>query len=163
MAAFTHISPDRVSRFSDGSYGIYYCARTFRTAVMETVHHQARFLAATAEPPGWIIQMRELIAKIHRSFTDLRDDPKDSRLDPTSYSAAQSSAAALRANGSNGIVYPSVRDEGGECLAAFWPDCVGLPKQSAHWHYHWDGQRIDYLKRLSTTEEERAEIYQIAP
>ena len=34
MAAFTHIG--RPSRFSDGSYGVYYAARSLETAVRET-------------------------------------------------------------------------------------------------------------------------------
>ena len=33
MAAFTHIG--RASRFSDGSYGVYYAARTLETAACE--------------------------------------------------------------------------------------------------------------------------------
>lgn len=49
MAAFTHVNP-RGSRFSDGSYGVYYCARATATAIAETVHHLRWFFAATREP-----------------------------------------------------------------------------------------------------------------
>ena len=35
MAAFTHLNPNG-SRFSDGSYGVFYCARDRRTAIEET-------------------------------------------------------------------------------------------------------------------------------
>src|SRR5262245_1419390 len=37
MAAFTHIG--RESRFTDGSYGVYYAAHTLETAVRETAYH----------------------------------------------------------------------------------------------------------------------------
>ena len=48
----------------------------------------------------------------------------------------------LRAQGSNGIVYPSVRRAGGQCVGAFRPKAVGLPIQGRHLQYHWDGTRI---------------------
>jgi hypothetical protein len=44
MAAFTHLNPDG-SRFSDGSYGVYYAGQTLDTAIAETRYHRARFLA----------------------------------------------------------------------------------------------------------------------
>src|SRR5690349_15690059 len=52
MAAFTHIG--NPSRFSDGSYGVYYAARSLETAVRETAFHRKRFLLATQEAPGEI-------------------------------------------------------------------------------------------------------------
>ena len=48
MAAFTHLNP-LGSRFSDGSWGVYYAADTLETAVAEVSHHRALFLARTAE------------------------------------------------------------------------------------------------------------------
>ena len=40
------------------------------------------------------------------------------------------------------LVYPSVRDEGGSCVAAFWPDVAGVPMQERHLQYEWDGKRF---------------------
>jgi hypothetical protein len=48
----------------------------------------------------------------------------------------------LREAGSNGLVYPSVRHEGGACAAVFWPDVVGIPMQERHLQYEWDGKRF---------------------
>ncbi|HKU45091.1 MAG TPA: RES family NAD+ phosphorylase, partial [Polyangiales bacterium] len=42
MAPFTHLG--RPSRFSDGSYGVYYAAHALETAVRETAFHRGRFL-----------------------------------------------------------------------------------------------------------------------
>ncbi|GAB5468030.1 MAG: hypothetical protein Kilf2KO_10600 [Rhodospirillales bacterium] len=50
MAAFTHLNPQG-SRFSDGSYGVFYAAEELETAIAETKHHRAAFLRATAEAP----------------------------------------------------------------------------------------------------------------
>ena len=46
MAAFTHLNPNG-SRFSDGSYGVFYCARGRHTAIEETRYHSTLFLMAT--------------------------------------------------------------------------------------------------------------------
>ena len=53
MAPFTHVSRDRPSRFSDGSFGVLYVGDRFEVALLETIHHHARFMLATAQPPGW--------------------------------------------------------------------------------------------------------------
>ena len=53
MAPFVHVSAERVSRFSNGSFGVLYAGRTFEVALMETMHHNGRFMASTEEAPGW--------------------------------------------------------------------------------------------------------------
>ncbi len=44
--------------------------------------------------------------------------------------------------GSNGVVYSSVRERGGHCIGAFWPDVVGIPVQERHLKYEWDGSQV---------------------
>ncbi len=61
---------------------------------------------------------------------------------PNSYDASRSLGRRLREHGSNGLVYPSVRDAGGRCIAAFWPDVVGIPIQERHLQYEWDGEKV---------------------
>jgi hypothetical protein len=63
-------------------------------------------------------------------------------LDPDDYTASRALGRQLRAGGSNGLVYPSVRRAGGQCLGAFRPKAVGIPAQGRHLQYHWDGTRI---------------------
>jgi hypothetical protein len=57
----------------------------------------------------------------------------------------------LHRSDSNGIVYPSVRRAGGQCVGALRPKAVGRPIQARHLQYFWDGHRIsryfDYLER----------------
>ena len=68
---------------------------------------------------------------------------RDFKLDPDDYGAAQALGRRLRDAASPGIVYPSVRRAGGQAVAVFWPDVVGIPVQGPHFAYHWDGARID--------------------
>ena len=142
MASFTHLNPEG-SRFSDGSYGVYYAARELVTAIAETVFHLGRFYAATADPPH-AEDMRTLSGRIDARFHDLRGGDRlwQSCLDPEDYAASQALGLRLRAGGSNGLVWPSVRHAGGQCLGAFRPKAVGIPVQGRHLRYHWDGARI---------------------
>jgi hypothetical protein len=141
MGAFTHVSRDRPGRFSDGSYGIWYCGDCFEVALMETVYHFERFMQRTNEPAG-DAQFRELKAHVGGRLHDLRGGGFDDCLHPDDWGPAQAMAASLRATGSDGIVYPSVRWPAGQSAALFWPDLIRLPiVQARHLQYHWDGTR----------------------
>jgi hypothetical protein len=146
MAAFAHVGWP--SRFSDGSYGVYYAARVLETAVRETAYHFGRFLAATAEPRGTEIELRVLVSKrVEQRFHDVRAGHPELHL-PDDYAPSQAFAAPLRRAGSNGIVYRSVRHEGGTCLAVLRPKAIPAPKQGAHLRYHFDGRRVDRWFRI---------------
>lgn len=151
MAPFTHTSTDRPSRFSNGRLGVLYIAGDFETAVHETCHHHARFMAATSEAPGWVSQFRELQINVDARLHDIRDDVPGAGLliDPDNYTQAQHFGAELRASGSNGIVYPSVRGEG-DCVGLFYPDVARNPTQGRHLDYHWDGESVDLIRDATT-------------
>jgi hypothetical protein len=139
MAPFTHLG--RPSRFSDGSYGVYYAARTLETAVRETAYHRGRFLAATGEPPC-DVDMRAYVGRPAKPYLDIRAARYESLHDPNDYLPAQAFAKPLRDEGEWGLVYRSVRHEGGECIAAFRPQAVSIPIAGAALAYVWDGERI---------------------
>ena len=142
MAAFTHLNPEG-SRFTPGSFGVYYCAREQQTAVAETVFHKSRFLRATREP-ACVLDMRCYLGDVDARVHDIRGGFPELH-DPDSYAASQRFAVELRAAGSNGIVYDSVRARGGTCLAAFHPDVVKPVRQGPHLQYHWDGEAISHV------------------
>lgn len=150
MAPFTHISTDRSGRFHDGTFGAFYAANNFKTAVIETAFHYSNFYCATDETAGWIVEMRELIGSINSELVDIRTGNNRKILDPNNYKASQKLAIELRNNGYEGVVYPSVRDDSGECVATFYPDVMTIPTQGKHLIYHWDGNRIDQIKILDT-------------
>jgi hypothetical protein len=151
MAAFTHLDPEG-SRFSDGSYGVYYAAKSIDTAIAETIFHRERFLRATKESPIEI-DMRSYASNVDDRFHDIRGQqearPELYDHDPACYAPAQSFAALIRAEGSNGIVYDSVRDPGGECIAIFRPRLLTPVVQGSHYCYVWNGESITtiYVKK----------------
>jgi len=153
MASFTHRNPQG-SRFSDGAYGVYYAARDLGTAVRETAFHFARFARDSGDGPRYE-DMRALVGRIANRFVDVNALPEARRsrvLDPDSYAASRLLGAEVRAAGRNGIVYPSVRDPGGQCVAALRPKAVGLPVPGPALKYHWDGTRVaryfDYAREV---------------
>jgi hypothetical protein len=150
MASFTHLNP-KGSRFSDGSFGVYYAASDLATAIAETVHHFEAFASDSDDPPR-MEDMRVLVGEIDHDFEDVAalDEPlRSAVLDPVSYAASQAWGRGLRDDGGEGVVYPSVRREGGACVGAFRPRAVGPPHQERHLKYAWDGRRVtrifDYL------------------
>ncbi|MCR9137154.1 MAG: RES family NAD+ phosphorylase [Alphaproteobacteria bacterium] len=159
MACFTHFSTDRQGRFHDGTYGAYYGARSFETALFETVHHRQAFCSATGERPGWIADMRELVGAIDTRLVDIRGGDYSHLLHKTDYAQPQAFARQLIGDGHDGVVYPSVRHRGGECFAAFYPDVVSIPVQGRHLSYYWDGSRIDKIRIYG----EQPGIYAIDP
>ena len=152
MAPFTHVSIDRPSRFSAGTFGVLYAGRFFEVALFETMHHHGRFMASTNESSGWTSQFREIMLDVNARLSDLRgNDPAySSVLDPNDYSASQTLGAQLRAAGSDGVVYPCVRYKGGECVGLLYPDCAANPLQGRHLDYHWDGARVDLYRDAGT-------------
>jgi hypothetical protein len=143
MAVFAHRNP-KGSRVSDGSFGVYYAGREFRTALRETAYHFARFATDSADGPRYE-DMRVLVGRIDTRLHDVASLPRAARariLDSDSYAAGQRFGVMLRNAGSHGVVYPSVRDSGGQCAAAFRPRAVGIPVQTKHLKYHWDGERV---------------------
>lgn len=142
MAAFTHLNPEG-SRFTDGSFGVFYVGLTLDTAIAETRHHRTRFLAATDEP-AQEIDMRVYTIDLKAGLHDIRGlaGSHAHLYDPDTYIHAQGLGAELRDAGSDGILYQSVRHPGGECAAAFRPRLLSNCRQERHLCYMWDGAAI---------------------
>lgn len=145
MAAFTHLKPDG-DRFTDGSYGVFYASLTIETAVAETKHHRIRFLQATDEP-AQELDMRVYAVDLEAELHDIRgmQASNPTWYHPTRYAMSQELARGLKESGSDGIVYDSVRYDGGECAAVFRPRLLSNCRQERHLCYVWDGQAITMI------------------
>ena len=149
MAAFTHLNPEG-SRFSDGSYGVYYAAHDLETAVAEVSWHRARFLARTAEP-AIDVDLRCYRVTVAARLCEVRGRGERAKalLHPDSWAASQAFGRERRAAGDAGIHYDSVRRAGGQCVALFTPRATVPPaRQAEHVTLRWNGERIAewYLK-----------------
>jgi RES domain-containing protein len=150
MAAFCHPHP-RGGRFNNSDLGAWYAAKSLDTAHAEIVHHRTREL----EEIGVLdarLEMRDHLADMDAQFHDIRgDDEAFAPLhDSDSYDASQAFAGPLRAGGSNGVLYRSVRHPGGECVACFRPRLVANVRQGTHFEYRWSGRRTPTVTPLTS-------------
>ena len=149
MAAFTHTKP---SRFSDGSFGVYYAARHLPTAVSESQFHTELFYRATNESSA-DIDMRVYAARIGGSFDNLLTlASSDARLDPDSYAASQAYARRIYdADELDGVVYESVRDrQHRPAVACLRPSVIRNCYSHSYLVYRWDGiagRIVDIVRR----------------
>jgi hypothetical protein len=70
-------------------------------------------------------------------------------LSPDDYVAGQALGRTMREGGAPGIVYPSVRDVEGECLAAFRTTLLRDCHHAAYLEYNWNGTSIDMVFELN--------------
>jgi hypothetical protein len=144
MAAFTHLNPEG-SRFSDGRFGVYYCAQELDTALAEVRYHQERFLRRTSE--GRItLEMRLYLTDLDARLVDVRGRHELHR--PDDYLASQAAGRAAREAGRDGLLYRSVREPGGACAAVLRPRVLSRCRQSQHFALHYDGHRIVAISEL---------------
>ncbi len=142
-----------VSRFSNGEYGIYYGAKTIHTAIEETRYHKTLFLSKTKEEP-MELPMRVFIANIRGSFHDIRGMKRlltgvySQKVND--YGVAQTFGRELFIEKSKGIVFNSVRDGKGQCVAVFDPKCVSNAHEERRLVYFWDGRFISKVSQLQT-------------
>jgi hypothetical protein len=147
MAAYCHPRAGG-SRFSDSTRGAWYAARTFETALAESIYHRTRELA---EVGGYEtrVQLRVYLADFSTRFHDIRAVRGAAALyDAVDYSASQRFARALLDARSRGVVYRSVRDPGGECLACFRPALVRNVRVGGHYEFRWDGHPEPAIRQL---------------
>lgn len=123
-AAFCHPAPTG-SRFNSADRGAWYAGREVETSEAEIVYHKQLSLQEIDWKAEEVVDYVDYLADFQAEFHDIRGREEFSDcLSPTSYAHSQVLAAELLAAGSAGIVYPSVRREGGVCLACFRPVLV---------------------------------------
>lgn len=148
MAAFCHPRPEG-GRFNTSELGAWYAARTLTTAHRETIYHRTQEFAEVGTFESHV-QVREYLADFDSRMHDLRGIGRAAAKlsDPDSYAESQALGARLRAAGSNGIAYRSVRDPRGECVVALRPRVVLNVRQGAHFEYVWRGTPEPEVRRL---------------
>jgi hypothetical protein len=148
MAAFCH---PRLGggRFNDEHRGAWYAAFSLETAHAEAAYHRGRELLEVGVTDARL-EMREYVAEFSGAFHDIRASRRAFKAfhDPTRYEASQQLGARLLADGSNGIVYRSVRHARGTCLACFRPRLAANARIGRHYEYRWSGGGTPAIRLL---------------
>ena len=137
---------DNGSRFSDGSYGVWYGADSVPTAQAEVGYHLARWLAKTQATPDRLERSVVVAyADPARPLIDLRAPgaaPRDV-LHPDHYAAARAFGATCRRADFWGLLWPSVRAEG-VSAGIFRPRALQQAHAMRTCHATWDGARVTW-------------------
>jgi hypothetical protein len=147
-AAFTHANP-LGARFSGPERGAWYAGFELATSKAEILFHKSIEFHEIDWKEREEVDYDDYLADFTAPFHDLRDaeDPEIQEvLSPTSYVQSQKLAATLFEQGSLGVVYPSVRREGGTCLACFQPSVVANVRKEARYRLVWTPLRARMVR-----------------
>jgi RES domain-containing protein len=150
-AAFAYARPQTLNRFNGPERGAWYAALDVETGLAEVAFHLTRFLEQAGLFEA-VVDYAELHASFAGEFLDLRGMPGHPALNPDparGYPEGNRLADAALARGLNGILYPSVRHEGGTCIAALVPHAVQSVAQGEMWRLSWAGSPEPKVARLS--------------
>lgn len=132
MAAFLHVSPDGM-RFNTGELGGWYAAAEINTAIFEVAHHLRRECAARNKPE-LTRTYRAYSCAIAGDYVDIRGAQATSPAlyaDDT-YAASQPFGEGVRSQKHNGILFDSLRHDGGENVVVYRPKLISDITQADH-------------------------------
>jgi hypothetical protein len=135
------------SRFNSGTRGAWYGGFDADTALAEVIFHKTVEYAEIKRFDD-SVDYQAFLADFNAEFHDLRgSEAYANYLDARSYVASQALAAQLLAQGSLGLVYPSVRHPGGTNLACFRPALVGHVRKGSCYQLSWEGSTTAVVRK----------------
>lgn len=141
-ASFAYAKPRHSNRFNGANRGAWYAALAVETCIREVSFHLSNALSDTGDFHA-VVEYAEMFCSLAGDFLDLRQQPTHPALDAepsVAYPRGNALAERARAEGLNGIIYPSVRHSGGTCLVALRPAAVQSVRQGAVYRMVWAGQ-----------------------
>lgn len=139
MAAFTF--PTAPSRFSNGQFGCYYATKARETAIAESTHHAKNALAGSGP---CVCEKTIVEANLDATLVDVRKGrpSPEGIYDLEDYAVGQAFGELIKGLNGYGIVYDSVRDRSGECVALFRPKALSNARAAETIRYEWNGEDI---------------------
>lgn len=126
------------SRFSDGSFGVWYGADTIETTVYETIYHwQKKFLDdAGFNKPGVVGERKIYLVQCDSALIDLRPAIMSypEIVHPSDYTATHAIGSKIHRESHPGLITRSARTEG-DIYAIFTPKVLSNPRHSCHLRY----------------------------
>ena len=141
-ASFAYARPQQPNRFNGASRGAWYAALALETCLAEVGFHLTNALADAGDFNA-VVDYAEMFCSLAGDFLDLRQRPQHPSLGAdiaTAYPMGNALAARARAEGLNGIIYPSVRHPDGTCLVALRPAAVQSVRQGDVYRMIWRGR-----------------------
>lgn len=141
----------QASRFSDGSYGVWYGSAALETTVHETVYHWLHGLIADAgfEHETVVAERKVYTVACSAVLLDFRKVTTDypELLHPSDYSFPQAVGARIHHEGHPGILIQSARHREGENVAVFNAAVLANPRMNCQLTYRLEGGVISVEKQ----------------
>ncbi len=142
----------QASRFSDGSYGVWYGSDTVETTVYESAYHWYRGLLSDAgfERESVVAEREVYLVACDAALLDFRQTAADYQelLHPTDYAFPQMVGTRIHREGHPGLLIQSARRPEGENLAVFNPSVLSNPRLRCQLMYRLEDDRITVEKQL---------------
>ena len=136
----------QASRFSDGTYGVWYGSESVETTVYESAYHWYNNLLCDAgyESQVVIAERKVYMVACSAALLDFRrvSDAHVDLLHPSDFAFCQSVGARIHREGHPGLLTRSVRRSAGENVAIFNPDVLSNPSVNCQLSYRLDGNQI---------------------
>jgi hypothetical protein len=143
------------SRFSDGTFGVWYGSETIETTVYESAFHWYSGLLSAAGFEREVVVSERTIYSVtcEASLLDCRKAVRafPELLHPSDYSFTHSVGARIHHEGHPGLIMQSVRRTDGENIAVFNPAVLTIPREIVHLTYKLDRDSIIVEKHPGKT------------
>jgi hypothetical protein len=145
----------QTSRFSDGSFGVWYGSDSVETTVHESAYHwywgllsDAGFeqMAVTAERKVYWVACNAALLDFRQAAA-----AQPELLHPSDYTFCQTVGARIHREGHPGLLTRSVRRPTGENLAIFNPAVLSNPRHNCQLTYRLEGGQIVVEKQPGAT------------
>jgi hypothetical protein len=145
----------QASRFSDGTYGVWYGSDSVETTVYESVYHWYKGLLCDAgfDRQEVIAERKVYWVACGAALLDLRAASNEypDLLHPSDYSFCQSVGARIHREGHPGLLTPSVRRSAGENVVVFNPGVLSNPRLNGQLTYRLEGEQVLVEKQPGVT------------
>lgn len=145
----------QASRFSDGTFGVWYGCDSIETSVFETAYHWFKGLLTDAgfEHERVVAERQVYTVACDAALVDLRPAASGftGLLHKTDYSYCQSVGARLHREGHPGLITLSARHAAGHNYAVLNPAVLSAPLLKCKLSYHLEGDRIAIEKKPGVT------------
>lgn len=139
------------SRFSDGSYGVWYGCDSVEATVHESAYHWVNGLIRDAgfENETVVSERKVYFVACDAALLDMRRSPAKhpGLVHKSDYSFAQAVGARIHREGHPGVVLPSVRYPGGACFAVFNAAVLSNPRLCCQLSYRLQGGKLRVEKQ----------------
>jgi hypothetical protein len=140
------------SRFSDGSYGVWYGSESVETTVYESAYHWYRGLLSDSgfEHMAVIAERKVYWVACHAALLDFREvaQGQPDLLHASDFTFCHSVGARIHREGHPGLLTKSVRRPAGDNIAVFNPLVLSNPRHNCQLTYRLEDGQI-FVEKLS--------------